>query len=105
MSTTARGAKEAFEPRSPPRSKRQTDGGAWSSFPPSAGEVGGEREGGGAVAGLSAIDLQVFQHPLDIEAGLVERDQLDPVDHADVLAARVAEIMQPLPHPPRPGVV
>src|SRR5207245_9613354 len=71
----------------------------------SAREVAGEREGGGGVAGLAAIDLEVFEDPLDIGAGFVERDQLDPVDHADVLAARVAEITQPLAHPSGPGVV
>src|SRR5579862_9953279 len=71
----------------------------------SAGEIGHQRESGGVAAALAAIDLQVFEHPLDIGAGLVEGDHLDPVDHADVAPARVAEIVQPLPDTARPGVV
>src|SRR5712692_12068656 len=72
---------------------------------PLSREVADEREGAGAVGCLAAVDLQVFEDALDIGAGLVERDQLDPVDHADALAARVAEIAQPLAHPPGAGVV
>src|SRR5579862_144661 len=71
----------------------------------SAGEIGHQRESGGVAAALAAIDLQVFEHPLDIGTGLVEGDHLDPVDHADIAAARVAELMQPLPNPAGPGVV
>src|SRR5262249_44177691 len=72
---------------------------------PLAREVAGQRERRDVVGVLAAIDLQVFEHPLDIEPGLLERDHLDPVDHADVAAAGVAELTQPLPHPPRSGVV
>src|SRR5204863_3422673 len=62
----------------------------------SAGQVGGERKRRGVIGLLAAINLQILEHALDIDARLVERDALDPVDHADIAAARVAEGMQPL---------
>src|ERR1700740_2775650 len=54
---------------------------------------------------LTAVDLQVFQHSLNIIAGLVDRDVLYPVDHVYVAAARIAVIMEPLPHPSGTRVV
>src|SRR5207244_10652371 len=70
----------------------------------SAREIAGQRKRRDVVDVLAAIDLQVFEDALDIDPRLVERDHLDPGDHAEVAAARVAKGAQRLPHPARTGV-
>ena len=50
---------------------------------------------GGIVIETRAVDLQVFQHALDIVAGLREGDALDPVDRVDIGIARIAVILDP----------
>src|SRR5690242_15298686 len=70
----------------------------------SAGKIAGERKSR-LSAYLAPIDLQVFEDALDVVSRLVDRDHLDPVDHVDIAAARIAVIAHPLPHPARTCVV
>src|SRR5262249_61534071 len=62
----------------------------------------GER---GVAAEACAIDLYVLHHALHIVAGFHERDALDPVYGIDLWVARIAKPLDPLPHPPTPGIV
>src|SRR5262249_39318362 len=67
-------------------------------------QVGLDRERGVA-AEECAIDLYVLHHALHIVAGFHERDALDPVYGIDLWVARIAKPLDPLPHPPTPGIV
>src|SRR5438874_2343908 len=51
-----------------------------------------------------AIDLQVFQHPLDVVARLRERYALDPIDRIDLGVTRIAVLGNPLLYPPAPRI-
>src|SRR3954454_3769134 len=70
----------------------------------STGQVAGEGECR-ITADLTAIDLQVFQHPLNVVSRFVNRDHLDPIDHVDTAAARISIVAQPLADSPGTGIV
>src|ERR1700704_5320489 len=59
----------------------------------------------GPAAEAHAIDLEIFEHALDVVARLREWDALDPVDRIDLGIARIAEFLDPLLHPPAAGIV
>ncbi len=64
-----------------------------------------EAERRSLLAEACPVDLNVGQHLANILARLLDRDALDPVDGIDVGIARIAELPDPLPGAPRPGVV
>src|SRR5437763_16799793 len=52
-----------------------------------------------------AIDLQVFQYPLDVVARLGERYALDPIDWINLGVPRIAVLGNPLLYPSTARVV
>src|SRR5499427_1665749 len=58
-----------------------------------------------AAAETNAVDLEIFEHALDVVARFGERDALDPVDRIDLRVAGIAIFRDPLLHAPAPGIV
>src|SRR5262245_52521434 len=53
----------------------------------------------------NAVDLQVFEHALDVVAGLGERDAFDPIDRIDFRITWVAIFGDPFLHAATAGIV
>src|ERR1700731_2275645 len=58
----------------------------------------------GAVQAV-AVDADAFHDALDVVARLADRDHLDPVDHVDLAAARIADRVEPARHAAGAGIV
>ena len=58
-----------------------------------------------SAAEAHAIDLEIFQHALDVVARLGKWDALDPVDRVDLGIARIAISGDPFLHAAAPGIV
>src|SRR5215475_9239246 len=58
-----------------------------------------------AAAETNAVDLEVFEHALDVVARLGERDALDPIDRIYLRVAGIAIFRDPFLHAPAPGIV
>src|SRR5436309_2907304 len=71
----------------------------------SAPQIARQREGERMIAETDAVDLEILEHALDVIARLGEGNGFDPIDDVDRFGARVAEIVDPLAHPRRPGIV
>src|SRR6516162_6252102 len=58
-----------------------------------------------AATETNTVDLEIFQHALDVIACFGEGDALDPVDRIDLRIAGIPIFRDPFLYPPAAGVV